>query len=203
MSNSVVRPIIAVDIDDVLFPFIDGVAKYHNSLKNTDLSVDDFFSFNLIEVWGGTQKETEEIVQGFLEAGNLHLQPVDGAKEALAQLKNDFDVVLVTARNQVFESQTAGWLQQHLPDLFQDVTFAGNPHDGRPYRHKGDICRELGAQLLIDDYPKNLLSAASCGVDGILFGSKAWSVLDDSKINIVPCADWDAVMDYIYNDWRK
>lgn len=197
------KPVIAVDIDDVLFPFVDGVADYHNALKGTRLTVGDFFTYNFAEVWGTDREETEEIVAGFLGADNLELRPVEGAAEALTRLSHDFDIVLVTARNQVFEAETASWLRRHLPDLFQHVIFAGNPHDGRPYRPKGIICQELEAQLLIDDHPTNLLSAAECGVDGVLFGSKAWSVLDAPSARIVPCADWKAVVEYIYHDWRK
>lgn len=197
------KPVIAVDIDDVLFPFVEGVAEYHNNLKGTQLAVDDFTTYHLNEVWGGTQEETEEIVQAFLSTDHLHLQPQPGVKKALQQLKGDFDVVLVTARNQAFEEPTVTWLRHHLPDLFADVKFAGNPYDGRPYQPKGIVCQELGARLLIDDHPSNLLSAAECGVDGILFGSKAWSVLDESSARIVPCVDWKDVLEYIYHVWRK
>lgn len=204
MTAPSVRPVIAVDIDDVLFPFIEGLAEYHNDLKGTQLTADDFTTYRLSEVWGGTLEETEEIVHTFLAADHrLRLQPRDGVKKALERLKSDFDVVLVTARNQAFEAPTAAWLRYHLPDLFADVMFAGNPYDGRPYRPKGVICQELGARLLIDDHPSNLLSAAECGVDGILFGSKAWSVLETPVSRIVPCSDWDAVLRYIYDEWRQ
>ena len=200
MTQASIKPVIAVDIDDVLFPFVHGITDYHNTLKGANLTVDDFFSYDFAEVWGVSAEETEEIVSGFLRADQLHLQPVDGAASALARLAGDFDIVLVTARNQVFEAETAAWLRRHLPDLFQHVVFAGNPHDGRPYRPKGVICRELGARYLIDDYPANLLSAAECGVKGILFGSKRWSVLDEPSALIAPCADWRAVEEYIYHE---
>lgn len=196
------KPVIAVDIDDVLFPFVDGIAAYHNNLKGTNLTVDDFFSYNFVEVWGGEVDETERIVESFLGMDQLHLQPVHGAKEALARLSQDFEVVLVTARNQLFESATSAWLQHHLPELFSQVIFAGNHHDGRPYRPKGVICEELGARLLIDDHPRNLLSVAEHGIDGVLFGTKAWSVRPETPARITPCKDWDAVVSYIYDEWR-
>lgn len=202
MNSLTTRTVIAVDIDDVLFPFVDGIAEYHNSRKGTNLTVDDFFSYNFADVWGGDVAETEETVQAFLGLNHLHLQPVDGAKEALTRLSQDFDVVLVTARNQVFEEETATWLHHHLPALFSHVIFAGNPHDGLPFRPKGIICQELGARLLIDDHPTNLLSAVEHGIEGILFGTKAWSVQPEASTNITACADWDAVLEYIYNDWR-
>jgi 5'(3')-deoxyribonucleotidase len=202
MLKTNTRPVIAVDIDDVLFPFVLGMAEYHNHHKGTTLSPEDFTSFNFMDVWGGTQDETNSMIDGFMEADYLRLQPEPGAKEALARLKNDFDVVLVTARNQMFEANTVLWLRHHLPDLFKDVVFAGNPHDGRAYQPKGIICKELGARLLIDDHPLNLMSATECGVEGILFGSKAWSVVDGPYPSIKACPDWPSVIEYIYHEWR-
>lgn len=201
--DSSTKPVIAVDIDDVLFPLLEGITEYHNTLKGTMLTADDFFTYDFSEVWGTSAEETEQIVSDFLRLDHLQLRPVDGAAAALARLSQDFDVVLVTARNQLFEKETVQWLRGHLPDLFQSVIFAGNPHDGRPYRPKGVICQELNAQLLIDDHPANLLSAAECGVDGVLFGSRSWSVLDQPSARIVPCGDWEAVEEYIYHVWRK
>lgn len=194
------HPVIAIDIDDVLFPFVDGIAEYHNTIKGTNLTVDDFFSYSFAEVWGGDVVETERIVQTFLGMDHVRLQPVDGAKEALGRLSQDFDIVLVTARNQMFQQETEAWLRHHFPALFSHVIFAGNPHDGLPFRPKGVICEELGARLLIDDHPGNLLSAAEHDIEGILFGTKAWSVVPESSTNITPCADWDAVLRCIYRD---
>lgn len=194
------RPVIAVDIDDVLFPFVDGIAEYHNTLKGTKLTAADFFSYNFVDVWGGDAAEADQIVDDFLAADQLHLQPVPGAKAALSRLGRDFEVVLVTARNQLFETETSAWLRHHLPDLFSQVVFAGNPHDGRPHRPKGVICQELGARLLIDDHPRNLLSVAEHGIEGILFGTKAWSVRPETQVRITPCEDWDAVLKYIYDE---
>lgn len=197
------RPVIAVDIDDVLFPFVPGIASYHNHLKGTTLSPEDFHSYNFMEVWGGSEVEANDIVEGFMAAGNLHLRPVEGAKEALTQLSRDYHIVLVTARNQVFESVTVTWLREHLPDLFQHVVFAGNQYDGRPHQTKGVICNGLNAQLLIDDHPRNIASAVECGVDGVLFGRQAWTVLDAPLDSVKVCADWPAVVEYIYHEWRR
>ncbi len=203
MSGHREKPTIAIDIDDVLFPFVVGVAKHYNGLKGAALTPADFFSFNFDEVWGGTVEESVEIVYDFLSTDCLALQPVAGAQEVLGRLKEDFNLVLVTARNDEFRPQTASWLQQHFPGLFRDVVFAGNHYDNRGFRAKGDICKELGADLLIDDHPKNILSAVEAGISGILFGEKAWTVmgeLPDSSVRY--CKDWRAVEKYIYDEWR-
>lgn len=200
MGNALTkRPVLAVDIDDVLFPFVDGIAAYHNELRGTNLTSRDFVSYNFREVWGGDQLETDHLIDEFLRRDHLQLRPVEGARRALEQLSRDFDIYLVTARNELFTESTSRWLRHHLPDLFTHVIFAGNPHDGRSYQPKGRICQKLGAQLLIDDHPSNLLSAADCGVRGILFGSHRWSVADAKLAPYVTaCRDWKAVLECIY-----
>lgn len=198
------KPVIVCDIDEVLFPFVKGLIAHHNKQRGTELVEDDFFSYHFQEVWGGTQAETDEIVEGFMESDCLHLLPVEHAKGALDTLKTDFDVVLVTARNGLFAENTTMWLRSHLPELFHDVMFAGNTFDGREYRTKGEICAELGALLIVDDHPDNIRSAAAVGVDGILFGERPWTLeaVDAIPDNVVHHKNWKQVLDYIYGDWR-
>lgn len=198
------KPIIAIDIDDVIFPFVNGIATYHNELKGTVLTEDDFFSFDLWDVWGSTEQEAIEIVENFMQSDYMHLVPLAGAKESLERLARDFRIVLITARNGAFSDNTTRWLQYHLSDIFHEVIFAGNHYDGRGYRTKGEICKELGAVLIIDDSPRNILSAAQQNIDGILFGEKAWSVMDELPATLVKsCKDWDQAEEYIYGEWRS
>lgn len=197
------KPVIVCDIDDVVFPFVDNIALHYNQQFGASLTPEDFVSFNFYEVWGGTQEEANGIVEGFLAQPCLELSPLKGAVEAFTRLKEDFDIVLVTARNGIFEEGTVGWLRQHFPDLFDRAIFAGNAHDGRGFRTKGEICRELEAVLIIDDHPSNVLSAVNQGVDGILFGTKAWTLEAIDKLhNTVHCHDWSAVEEYIYGKWQ-
>lgn len=197
------KPVIVCDIDDVVFPFIPAMARHYNDAYKATLTPEDFISYNFNEVWGGSQEEANRIIEEFLSIPRLELRPIDGAVEAFRRLSRDFDIVMVTARNGIFESQTTVWLRAHFPELFREVIFAGNPHDGRGFRTKGEICKELGAVLIIDDYPANIQSAVGQGVDGILFGDRHWSVAAPAHEQVQKCADWTAVSEYIYGTWRQ
>lgn len=196
------KPVLVCDIDDVVFPFIPEMAKHYNERYHAKLTPEDFVSFNFYEVWGGTQHEANAIIESFLAKPQLELQPIQGAVEAFARLKQDFDIVMVTARNGIFESETSAWLKTHFADLFSHVVFAGNPHDGRGYRTKGEICQELGAVLIIDDHPANVMSAVQQGVDGILFGKRKWTLEAEAHDRVIHCRDWSAIEEYIYGTWR-
>lgn len=199
------KPVIVCDIDDVVFPFIPGVASHFNQRFSATLTPEDFVSFNFYEVWGGTQEDANEIIEEFLSKPSLELQPLEGAVKAFIRLKQDFDIVLVTARNSIFEENTSAWLRMHFPDLFSHVIFAGNAHDGRGYRTKGEICDELGAVLIIDDHPSNIASALVRGsTDGILFGDKSWTLAAVGTLkNTAHCSDWAEVEEYVYGKWQK
>lgn len=196
------KPVLVCDIDDVVFPFIPEVAKHYNQRHQANLTPEDFVSYDFYEVWGGTQQEANAIIESFLAEPWLELTPIEGAVEAFTRLKQDFDIVMVTARNGIFETTTAAWLRAHFSDLFSGIVFAGNPHDGRGYRTKGEICRELGAVLIIDDHPGNVMSAVQQGVDGILFGIHAWTRQAEAHDRVARCQDWSAVEEYIYGTWR-
>jgi len=203
MTSGTIKLIIAIDIDDVLFPFVSSVVDHHNSIKGTSLVAEDFLSFNFREYWGGSEEESMQMIDSFLSKNVLHLQPMSGARHALNRLKQDFTIILVTARNGEYQLETNRWLQKHFIGLFDSIVFAGNPQDGRVFRTKGEICQEIGAVLLIDDHPKNILSVIERGIDGVLFGEKPWSVMNELPAAFVThCKDWAEVERYIYGDWQ-
>jgi uncharacterized HAD superfamily protein len=59
------RPLIAVDIDEVLARFAHTLASYHNEKYSTSLTEESFFSYQFHEVWGGTVEEANSKVRLF------------------------------------------------------------------------------------------------------------------------------------------
>ena len=59
---------------------------------------------------------------------------------------------------------------------------------------KGDVCRALRADVLIDDNFRHLVSARDCGVGGLLwFGDYPWQTEDLGDMPTVRCRDWREV----------
>ncbi|MEO6513183.1 MAG: hypothetical protein ABIR37_00705 [Candidatus Saccharimonadales bacterium] len=195
------KPVIAVDIDDVIFPFVPEIIKQFNTRIGADLTLDDFKVYHFSQVWGSTEEEANDIVAEFLTQDVVHLQPISGAQEALSILSRDFRIVLVTARNGLFAPSTQQWLEAHFKDLFEDVIFAGNPHDTVVYREKGMVCQELGAVVLIDDSPNNLQSALDYGIDALLFGAHNWNREHSLPAHIARCETWEETVKYIHENY--
>jgi len=61
------KPIIAVDIDEVLADFIPTLASFHNVYYECEktLTADSFFSYEFHNVWGGTREECLKKVSFF------------------------------------------------------------------------------------------------------------------------------------------
>ena len=77
---------IALDCDELLCSFIDGVNRYHNRVYGTSISVSDYHSTHFASVpgWGGdleTNKKVHEFFQGSPEW--LGLSPLSGAFSTL------------------------------------------------------------------------------------------------------------------------
>lgn len=188
---------IAVDVDDVLFPFVPELMAHYNGLRGAAFRMEDFSKYHFSEVWGISEEEANEIVASYLTQDVVHLSPMPGAQAAFARLADDFRLVIVTARNGIYEQRTRQWLDAHFGNLIDDVIFAGNPYDCEVYRAKGEVCAELGAVLLIDDSPSNLQSALEHEVDALLFGAHLWNQEHALPVTVPRCATWPEAVEYI------
>lgn len=192
------KPIIAIDIDEVLYPLVPNLADYHNKNYGTTLTVEDFDTYDFNKVWGGDVPSAVDKVYAYLGRDDLHVVPIEGAKEALEELSKGYTLVVVTSRNgQLFGTKTEAWLRQHFPEVFSHVHFAGNHYDGHTFRTKSELCLEIGARLLIDDQPRYVNECAEQGIRSILFGSYGWNSDLTEHQDIVRCKNWSEVVKYV------
>jgi len=106
------------------------------------------------------------------------LRPIDGALEVLRRNASRFSYHIVTSRQSAIEDQTREWVKLHFPGVFDGVHF-GNHYsggEGGQPRSKYEICKEIGASLLIDDSIHHTVECAKSGLKGVvLFGHYRWN----------------------------
>jgi 5'(3')-deoxyribonucleotidase len=180
------KPVLAVDVDEVLAFFIPTLADFHNEVFAADvphpLTADSFSSYDFCKIWGGTMEDSYVKMDAFFESAHFKekIKPVPFAFEMLQQLREDFELHIVTSRQHKIEESTLHWINTYYPDIFTKVHFGNHyTRDGKS-RSKPDMCREIGAVLLIDD---SLVYAAQCqkaSVPVILFGQYAWNQVDEA-----------------------
>lgn len=104
---------------------------------------------------------------------SLSIPTVDGAFEVLSKLKKQGkDLHVVTARPRLVADYTRRYIQKHFPDIFTDIHFA--EHLTEYHRDKSEVCKEIGATLLVDDSMDYVLDCAQNGIETILL-QRPWN----------------------------
>ncbi|XP_058079062.1 uncharacterized protein LOC131227306 isoform X2 [Magnolia sinica] len=97
------------------------------------------------------------------------IHPIPGAHQALLRLSTFCNLSIVTSRQNAIKDHTIEWIEKHYPGLFQEIHFGNHfALDGQS-RSKSEICRSLGAKVLIDDNPRYAVECAEVGIKVLLF----------------------------------
>ena len=192
---------IAIDIDDVLAASAEAFVAWSNERWGMSLTVDDYE-----EHWGRMwqlehdREEAERRADEFHEAGVVgRHRPHEEALPVLKELGDEYDLVIITSRRRSIAAETEEWLKVHYAGVFSEVHFAGMWDSKDPDRLKAtktEVCRQIGADYLVDDQLKHCLAAAEAGIPAVLFGRYAWNRADKLPHNVTRCEKWEQVRDY-------
>lgn len=177
-SDSRKRPVVAVDVDEVLGRFLLQLCAFHNGTYDTSLTPEDFKCYNFHEVWGGTREQADSKMRMFftssyfLEGSSGRGIPViEGAAEVLRKNSERFELHVVTSRQHLIEEHTKAWIDKFYPGIFgRNIHFGNHFSDQGEVRSKSELCRSIDAVAIIDD---NLYYATECAAAGFrtfLFG---------------------------------
>jgi len=191
------KPIVAIDIDDVLADNAGGLVAWSNARWGMNLTMDDYD-----EHWGRMWRTDDpEVVER--RALEYHDSGAFGqyahfaeALPVLKRLAKRYRLVIVTSRRSILKPETQGWLDRHFAGVFREVHFAGiydNKAQGRHAATKTALCRKIGAAYLIDDQPKHCVDAAKAGITALLFGDYAWNRSEKLPEGVVRVRDWVSV----------
>ncbi|CAM9385413.1 unnamed protein product, partial [Hapterophycus canaliculatus] len=166
------KKVIAVDVDEVLGQLVLKLCAFHNDRHGTDLTPESFNSYHFHEVWGGEREEADEKMRQFFESRHFldGLPVVEGAADVLRKHARDFDLQIVTSRQDILQEHTRKWIDDHYPGIFGELHFGNHFSTRGEVRSKPDLCNMIGAVMIIDD---NMIYATECAAAGIrtcLFG---------------------------------
>ena len=198
-SSAGTKPMVALDLDDLIYPFMQSVVPWASQHLNKTLHVDDFFTFNFEEVWGGTREESLAMMEKFFDEMTEHPAPIEGAVDAITKLSQEFDLSVITSRTDAMRDSTLDWIELHFSGTFIEVHLTNNyVLDDRPSkRRKVEVCKEIEAIALVDDSFINVSEAAAEGIAGILFGDFAWNRNVQLPNGVTRVHDWNEVTDQL------
>ena len=191
------KEIIAIDVDEVLFPFIDEFIADHNNKYGSSLNKSNFDKYDFSEQLGTELSETMRRVFDFTQSlREKYVEPIVSARESIAKLVSKYTLVVITARQADFEEVTLNWVAEHFPDQFSEVRHIGYAPIMEVPLSKAQVCREIGAIALIDDSLEHVSKCTEIGVQGVLFGDYPWNKTSSLPHGVVRCVDWPTVDEF-------
>ena len=194
------KPIIAIDIDDVLSQHAQEFVDFSNKRWGTHLTVEDYHE-NWSDMWQIDLEETEERARHYFDSGRLfQYRHNETARPVLKKLSKNYRLVILTSRQSFLKDGTVEWLEKNFPNIFTEVHFASfwdledltHAHEAT----KAEMALGVKASYLIDDQPKHCLGAAEVGIESLLFGDYSWNRSVELPENVTRVHDWQAVGAY-------
>ena len=199
MAAKTKKPIIAVDIDDVLSASAAGFVAYTNTKWGTNLGIDDYDE-DWVKLWEVDHATGKARAHEYYNAGVVsRYENFDEALPVLTKLSKDYGLVIATSRVIHVKEDTLEWLDRHYNGVFSAVHLAGiydDLHEDAILRTKADLCKSIGAQYLIDDQPKHCIAVAEIGIKGLLFGDYSWNRQVTLKPGMARVRSWQEVEKY-------
>ena len=145
----VIKPkqkIIAVDIDEVLCPFLYPMMKWKGFIPSAKK-----YPYVYSKILSISEKESQKMVQEFYTTKNFEkIQPLMGSQAGIGYLKSrGHKLYAVTGRQSTVRSKTESWLDTYFPYAFDDLVMTNSYTPCEV--SKSDICRSLNIGLIIDD----------------------------------------------------
>ncbi|MBS3072460.1 hypothetical protein J4477_01335 [Candidatus Pacearchaeota archaeon] len=198
------KPVIACDIDDVLFPYIQSFCAFHNRIYGTSVTPDNFYAYSLHDILGLEKEESVRRVDEFVSSDEfLDSQPMPGSEEAIEHLSQDFKIISVTSRRDNYKPATYEWINHFFPQV-EDIFFSGNAHINLPNRKtKTEICLENNVGFLIEDSMHYSLDVAEAGISVYLFDHPWNQGIEHNNIIRVSSNEkdhWKNLLDSVYRD---
>ncbi len=197
------RLVIAIDCDDVLTDTLPHVVRDYNKLYGTQVELKHMYNElqDTLEVFG--VKAAQEVIRRLhslyrTDGYYQRLPLISGAQDAVTRLARSHELHIVTGRQSFLEAATRETADHHFPGMFNSIVHTNYYQDedekDAVHRSKGDVCNDIGADILIDDHIAHALSVLEKGVGTVLlFGEYPWNSGKKLQSGIVRCLDWGDV----------
>ncbi|KAF3613297.1 putative lariat debranching enzyme-like isoform X1 [Capsicum annuum] len=172
--------VVAVDVDEVLGNFVSALNEFIADRYSSYHSVSEYHVYEFFKIWKCSRDEADIRVHEFFKTSYFKtgIRPIPGAQQTLQKLSRFCNLSIVTSRQNAIKDHTIEWIERHYPGLFQDMHFGNHFALNGKSIAKSDICRSLGANVLIDDNPRYAIECAEVGIKVLLFdyeNSYPWS----------------------------
>jgi len=187
---------IAVDIDEVLVPFLPELTKFHQKRVKRKVKTPVRYPYHYAPLFKISEKESTRLVADFYNSEeHSNLKPLTGSKEILDILAKDYMIVAVTGRQSYAQDQTEKLLSANFGSTISDIVYCN--HFTSSQKSKAEVCWKLGADLLIDDSMQSCAECLHRDIGALNFiGNPTYPWCEKSSISVI---DWFDVFKSINN----
>ncbi|MBW4061364.1 hypothetical protein HJC99_02220 [Candidatus Saccharibacteria bacterium] len=188
------KPVIAVDLDDVLYPTAQHLADIVG--EPLGIAIDAYHGDRRLRevVASKTGMSLNEAAalsrRAFLHEDFAVMKPFPAALEAIYELAATHDIVAVTARSNEIHATTRRVIERDFGNLIREVYFPNTERWSDEPIDKLPHLREVGAVWLIDDRLSHVEHLGELGIHGGLFGNYPWNQIDALPHGVVRLANW-------------
>ncbi|OGG41367.1 hypothetical protein A2837_02515 [Candidatus Kaiserbacteria bacterium RIFCSPHIGHO2_01_FULL_46_22] len=193
------KKVIALDFDDVVAHFNAHFVVFHNKRYGTDLAYENLYLYDNWELMYGCDRETMALRAHEFYNSREHqeIKPVPGALEAITHLSQNYSLQIVTSRPEHIRDVTLNWINEFFPVHFEKIHFTNGfmGAAGSIIKKKSEVCREIGATVIIDDAIKHVKDVAASGLPALLF-DRPWN-REEIPSGIHRMHSWQEIVDWI------
>jgi uncharacterized HAD superfamily protein len=155
---------VGIDIDGVLALYVRGFLNYYNNKNGTTFTPGDVTG-RIASTLQCSFDEYINIAHEFMGKNEFSsIEPMKYSRMILKMLSEKYDLHIITARSDRFESVTRQWLFEHYGKSFHSVNFCNFYGGSTEKRIKSQIMKELGIDVLIEDEMENILDVSGSGI---------------------------------------
>jgi len=194
---------IGIDIDDVVVEFVRGFCEFLSNIENNSFKIEktafvfeNAYTYDLGKLMGISKEEENKLINDFNKSENFsNLDFLPGAKENISSLENgDNKIFFITSRPLSVEKQTRDFFKKNFPKNNFELYFSGEKWG--KLKSKGEICSELGVEVMIEDNAYFALDCAKKGIKTFLL-DKPWNQDYEKHENIIRVKDWEEIMNHL------
>jgi len=186
---------IGIDIDGVVLNYMKGYLEFYNQEKNTNYKSEDIFSQDFGKSFNTSLEEARETVRLFRKTDIFkNLDLIEGAKEGILGLERNNDICFITARHESVKQTTRGVFGKIFPDKNFEIFFSGELWGSG--KTKGEICLELGINIMVEDNVDYALDCAQNGVKVFLLDTP-WNKDYTKHENLIKVKDWTELIKFL------
>ncbi len=185
---------VGIDLDDTIWDYQTIFLKFYNEKFKKNPLPKNLFSSSL----GGFLKISKEKLRNLLDEFAMrsdfkNLPLVEGAKEAIQKLEEKHNLFFITARPPKRKELTRECFFNHF-GYYGKIYFLGEKSFSH-FKTKGEICKNLGINFMIDDNLENLKSCKKEGIKSFLLG-KPWNKGRNLR-GIKRVKNWEEILNLI------